>query len=539
MLSKLSIKNYTLIESLELEFPDHLVIITGETGAGKSILLGAVSLLMGGKAEASQLKDPSKNCVVEAIFQTADGEKILRRVIAPSMRSRFFIDDEPVSASEMEEAASLLLDIHAQHNHLLLYNKDFQLSVLDGYSSNASQLSSYKDEYEKVRELKSELSGVEKKIERAKEESAAREKELRMLQSASLQEGQTEALEKEQLQLENAQQIIESCSGATNLLEGGEGSVSQNIKEAIRLIEKSSNFAPELEELAERLESCRIECKDVASDIDRVLSSTSLSPERLATVEEKLSAIYSLLKRFNLTTESELIALRDKLEEESQSTEMLEELKEKLEAEIKEHTKERNALAAKLSKRRKEGAVSLENLLTKEIRSLEMPVAKFKAEVESTEDYTPSGADRVRFLFSANGDEKLVELQKVASGGELSRIMLCIKKVMAGYRGMPTLFFDEIDVGVSGSIADKVGQLLDAMGEKMQILAITHLPQVASKGKAHLLVTKELEKGGARSAFTFIKGKDRVMEIARLLSGQKTTPQAVANAKVLLQAAKS
>ena len=538
MLSKLSIKNYALIESLELEFPDHLVIITGETGAGKSILLGAVSLLMGGKAEASQLKDQSKNCVVEAIFQTAEGEKILRRVIAPSMRSRFFIDDEPVSVGDMEAAASALLDVHAQHNHLLLYNKDFQLGVLDGYSSNNSLLSSYKEEYEKVKELKSELSGVEKKIERAKEESALREKELRLLRSAALQEGQTEALEKEQLQLENAQQIIESCSGATNLLEGGEGSVTQNIKEAIRLIEKSSNFAPKLEELAKRLESCRIECKDVASDVERVLSSISLSPERLAQVEDKLSAIYSLLKRFNLTTESELIALRDKLEEESESTERLEELKEKLEADIKEHTKERNALAAKLSRRRKEGAVKLEMLLTKEIRSLEMPVAVFKAEVESAEDYTSNGADRVRFLFSANGDEKLVELQKVASGGELSRIMLCIKKVMAGYRGMPTLFFDEIDVGVSGSIADKVGQLLDAMGEKMQILAITHLPQVASKGKAHLLVTKELEKGGARSAFTFIKGKERVMEIARLLSGEKTTPQAVANAKVLLAAAK-
>ena len=538
MLSKLSIKNYALIESLELEFPDHLVIITGETGAGKSILLGAVSLLMGGKAEASQLKDQSKNCVVEAVFQTAEGEKILRRVIAPSMRSRFFIDDEPVSVGDMEAAASALLDVHAQHNHLLLYNKDFQLGVLDGYSSNGMLLSSYKEEYEKVKELKSELSGVEKKIERAKEESALREKELRLLRSAALQEGQTEALEKEQLQLENAQQIIESCSGATNLLEGGEGSVTQNIKEAIRLIEKSSNFAPKLEELAKRLESCRIECKDVASDVERVLSSISLSPERLAQVEEKLSAIYSLLKRFNLTTESELIALRDKLEDESESTERLEELKEKLEAEIKEHTKERNALAAKLSRRRKEGAVKLEMLLTKEIRSLEMPVAVFKAEVESAEDYTSNGADRVRFLFSANGDEKLVELQKVASGGELSRIMLCIKKVMAGYRGMPTLFFDEIDVGVSGSIADKVGQLLDAMGEKMQILAITHLPQVASKGKAHLLVTKELEKGGARSAFTFIKGKERVMEIARLLSGEKTTPQAVANAKVLLAAAK-
>ena len=538
MLSKLSIKNYALIESLELEFPDHLVIITGETGAGKSILLGAVSLLMGGKAEASQLKDQSKNCVVEAIFQTAEGEKILRRVIAPSMRSRFFIDDEPVSVGDMEAAASALLDVHAQHNHLLLYNKDFQLGVLDGYSSNGLLLSSYKEEYEKVKELKSELSGVEKKIERAKEESALREKELRLLRSAALQEGQTEALEKEQLQLENAQQIIESCSGATNLLEGGEGSVTQNIKEAIRLIEKSSNFAPKLEELAKRLESCRIECKDVASDVERVLSSISLSPERLAQVEDKLSAIYSLLKRFNLTTESELITLRDKLEEESESTERLEELKEKLEADIKEHTKERNALAAKLSRRRKEGAVKLEMLLTKEIRSLEMPVAVFKAEVESAEDYTSNGADRVRFLFSANGDEKLVELQKVASGGELSRIMLCIKKVMAGYRGMPTLFFDEIDVGVSGSIADKVGQLLDAMGEKMQILAITHLPQVASKGKAHLLVTKELEKGGARSAFTFIKGKERVMEIARLLSGEKTTPQAVANAKVLLAAAK-
>ena len=538
MLSKLSIKNYALIESLELEFPDHLVIITGETGAGKSILLGAVSLLMGGKAEASQLKDQSKNCVVEAVFQTAEGEKILRRVIAPSMRSRFFIDDEPVSVGDMEAAASALLDVHAQHNHLLLYNKDFQLGVLDGYSSNNSLLSSYKEEYEKVKELKSELSGVEKKIERAKEESALREKELRLLRSAALQEGQTEALEKEQLQLENAQQIIESCSGATNLLEGGEGSVTQNIKEAIRLIEKSSNFAPKLEELIKRLESCRIECKDVASDVERVLSSISLSPERLAQVEEKLSAIYSLLKRFNLTTESELIALRDKLEEESESTERLEELKEKLEAEIKEHTKERNALAAKLSRRRKEGAVKLEMLLTKEIRSLEMPVAVFKAEVENAEDYTPNGADRVRFLFSANGDEKLVELQKVASGGELSRIMLCIKKVMAGYRGMPTLFFDEIDVGVSGSIADKVGQLLDAMGEKMQILAITHLPQVASKGKAHLLVTKELEKGGARSAFTFIKGKERVMESARLLSGEKTTPQAIANAKVLLATAK-
>ena len=535
MLTRLTIQNYALIENLDIEFPSGLVIITGETGAGKSIMLGALSLLLGGKGDVSALKDSSKNCVVEGEFEMNGETLILRRVISPAGRTRNFINDEPATLAALTEISSTIVDIHAQHQHLLLTDEGYQMKVLDYFAGTGTLL----EEYSRVH---SELQGMELQLKQLKEEMARKEGELEYrafqlekLLEAKLKEGELEELESEQKQLANSEQIRECISGAVGCMQPVGGTIVQNLKDAVHLLQKCSNFVPDLEELCNRLESCRIECKDIEDELEMLAERVVVSPQRLEQVEERLSLLYSLMRKHGVSSVEELLQVQQQLQGDVSGADEDAAKAERMEQEIRDLSARREALADELSARRREKTEELAGVLQESIRDLQMPYAIFKVELAAAEKYTAKGKDTVSFLFSANGDKKLNLLQKAASGGELSRIMLCLKSLMAEYTGMPTMIFDEIDTGVSGSIADKMGALIGRMGERMQIFAITHLPQIASKKGTHLLVYKEFDKeNNATTHIRQLQGQERVKEVARMLSGAELTEAALENARVLL-----
>ena len=548
MLTKLTIQNYALIESLDIDLPGGLVIITGETGAGKSILLGALTLLLGGKCDVGVLKDSSKNCVVEGEFDVTGchidfgdicepcDQLVLRRVVAPSGRSRAFINDEPVALGLLQEISGKLVDIHAQHQHLLLNDKGYQLRVLDYFAGTEDVLERYRKSYDSLQKAKSLLRRLEEEASANMKEEEYRRFQLGKLEDAALVEGELEELEVEQMQLANAEQIKQSLSSSLQLFEPMGTSIVQNLKEAANLLRKCYTFVPELEEVAQRIESCRIECKDIEQELATIEERMVVSPQRLAAVEERIALIEELLKRFGCSTVAELIAQREKLrgelESASQNMEQISDQRRIVDA----LSKERESLADELSQMRRSRVGELGSVLEASIRELEMPHAKFAVELAEMESFTETGKDDIRFMFAANGGAKLVEISKVASGGELSRIMLCLKALMATYTGMPTMIFDEIDTGVSGSIADKMGELIGQMGKNMQVMAITHLPQIAVKGGTHLLVYKEFDS--ENQAHTYIKQLDkqeRIMEVARMLSGAQLSEAAIENAKFLLK----
>ena len=556
MLKKLTIQNYALIESLDIDFPGGLVIITGETGAGKSILLGALSLLLGGKSDLSVLKDPSKNCVVEGEFDvsgydmgsdsilgeylsccdSADGHTlILRRVVAPSGRSRAFINDEPVPLSVLSEISGKLVDIHAQHDHLLLTDKNYQLSVLDYFAGAEAELAEYKAAHHSLLNAEAQLSKMERENAANLQEKEYKEFQLAKLKEAALVDGELEELEQEQKQLANAEDIKGSLYGTMELLRPMGNSIVQNFKEAVHLLRKCYTFVPDLEGLGERLETCRIECKDIEQELESIADGIVASPDRLEVVEDRIALLEELLKRYSCSTIGELIEYRDKLEGELAGAE------ESCEQAIEQRKlvgrleKERISAAEKLSAKRAGKVKELSDVMRGSIRNLEMPYAEFEVGLHTADVYTESGKDGVRFMFAANGGSKLVDIAKVASGGELSRIMLCLKALMAKYTGMPTMIFDEIDTGVSGSIADKMGMLIGEMGKNMQVFAITHLPQIAVKGETHLLVYKEFDSyKQAHTNIRRLEGDERVMEVARMLSGAQLSEAAIENAKYLL-----
>ena len=532
MLRKLTIQNYALIDSLDITFPEGLIIITGETGAGKSILLGAISLLLGHKAEASVFNDPAKNCVVEAEF---DDDLILRRVISPAGRSRSFMNDEPVTLAELTEISNKIIDIHGQHQHLLLSDAAFQLSVLDHYCGAMEDLERYKGVFDEHRSKSEELVKLQKEIDALSSDAEYRDFQLRQLEEAKLVDGELEELEVEQSQLANAESIKGSIHSVAELFNPYESSLVQNLKDASNILSRLSGYLPSFEELAARLESARLEVEDIEQEVERAGEGINISPERLEQVEERMSQLYSLTKKHHCNTIAELIAIRDSLRNTLDGAEELLQRRDNLEKEIAELDRERIHLAKELSKKRSEGAPRLSKCIEEAVRSLEMPRAIFSVEVAESGKLTPKGGDTLRFLFSANGDSRLSDISKVASGGELSRVMLALKSVMARLTTLPTMIFDEIDTGVSGKIADRMGTMIGEMGENMQIFSITHLPQIASKKGAHFLVYKEFVGDGAKTHIRQLSEQERVMELARMLSGANLTDAAVENAKELLK----
>ena len=538
MLKSLAVSNYALIENLEIDFPEGFIIITGETGAGKSILMGAIALLFGGRADLSVIKNKEKNCVVEALFELEAGNEItLRRVLAPNGKSRSFVDDEPVSAATLKELSETLVDIHAQHQHLLLADSGFQLSVLDSFAGNGELLQRYAAEYGLLSELTTRYNSLSSKIAKEEAESDYIRFQLSQLKEAKLQSGELEELEEELRILSNAESIKSSLFNISNLIspEGVEISLLQNLKEAVLICSRISSEYKAAAVLQERIESCRVELKDIEQEVRAKAESVNVNPERAALVEERLSLLYTLLKKHHVDTVDELIGIMEDLEEKSGiTTEHRIEL-EKLEEEIKSCTERRNNLASELHARRVEASERFIEKMTSSVRELEMPHAIFKIEISGLQQYNITGSDNVTYFFSANKNIPPRELAKVASGGELSRIMLCLKALMATGKGMPSMIFDEIDSGVSGSIADKMGNLLDELSKKMQIFAITHLPQIACKGNCHLLVYKDIDSTGTtKTNIKEIRGEERVTEVARMLSGAELTEASIANARVLL-----
>ena len=536
MLRRLTIQNYALIDSLDIELPGGLIIITGETGAGKSIMLGALSLLLGGKGDVSTLKDSSKNCVVEGEFELDGEELILRRVISPAGRTRNFINDEPANLGELVSIASRIIDIHAQHQHLLLTDAAYQMQVVDYFAGTRTLLEKYRGVFSQLQKSEAALEELDANIARIEGEREYRQFQFDKLYQASLKEGELEELEQEQKQLANAEQIRDGIYGAVSLMQPMGSSIVQNLKEAVHILQKSSNFVPELQELCNRLESCRIECKDIEDELETLAGGITVSPQRLEQVEERLSLLYSLMRKHSVASVEELLQVRDSLEQELLGAERSIEDRNALVERIKELEAERNSLAEELSRAREAKIKGLGKTLQDSIRDLQMPYAVFEVALEDAGKYTLQGKDAVQFLFCANGNGKLNPVQKAASGGELSRIMLCLKALMANFTGMPTMIFDEIDTGVSGSIADKMGELIGKMGERMQIIAITHLPQIASKRGTHLLVQKEFDRqNNAATRIRRIEGDERVKEVARMLSGSELTNAALENARELLK----
>ncbi|MGM9766383.1 MAG: DNA repair protein RecN [Candidatus Cryptobacteroides sp.] len=561
MLKSLNIKNYVLIDSLDIEFPAGLVIITGQTGAGKSIILGALSLVLGSRADASVIGSAGDNCVVEAEFtvrdddgsiasilaendmefpadpETGEGSLVIRRVLGRNGRSRSFINDDPVPVKLLTTLAARLIDIHSQHETMLLRDKAFQMSLLDHYASASTALETCRHNWAELSSLRHQYSELCERLDKLSEERDYIQARYRQLESASLKAGELEDLETEQKRLANAEEIKTSLCQVENLFGAASAdderpSLNSQLKDSARLLEKISAYIPSAGQLAERIESSRLELDDVLSEVMSAESGVEVSDVRLQQVDSRLSLLYELMQKFGCSSVEDLISVRDSLSESLSDTSALEERKEELADAIKQAERKHLESAEELHQIRSGAIKAFAGSVCSSIRSLELDRAVFDVRLEECEPGS-DGKDSILFVFSSTGQNP-VDVAKCASGGEMSRIMLCLKAMMAEYTNMPAMIFDEIDTGVSGSVADKMGSMICSMGAYMQVFAITHLPQVAAKGDAHYIVTKTYEGDNAVTSIRKISGKERVDEIARLLSGSTVTPEAVANATALL-----
>ena len=559
MLSRLQVKNYVLIDSLEIDFPEGLIIITGQTGAGKSILMGALGLVMGSKADASMLSEGAENCVVEAEFdmnpsdeflkelceendvEWDEGHLIVRRTVNRSGRSRAFLNDSPVPVGVLQELSVHLIDIHSQHQTLLLSDKQFQLGILDYFADSTELREKCAQLWRNLSSLRSSLSSLDERIARMAGERDYTEAQYRQLEAAALREGELAELEEEQKQLANAEEIKTGLSQVEEIFTvsasmGEIPSIDTSLKEADKVLSRLGRFIPAATELSERIDSCRRELDDILSEVADMNSRVDLSESRLEEVEGRMSLIYGLLQKHGCADEAELIAFRERLSDTLFDSTQLEEKREELVRQIESLQNELDKTADLLHEKRETAAGPFAESITESIRGLELPYAVFEVELLPVA-VNASGRDSVQFRFSSTG-RNAVDVAKCASGGEMSRIMLALKAMRARYANMPTMVFDEIDTGVSGSVADKMGSMICEMGAFMQVFAITHLPQVAAKGHAHYLVAKDIDPATSRAVTTIKKlsREERVLEVARMLSGSVLTDAAVANAKSLLEA---
>ena len=546
MLRSLHVRNYVLIDSLEIDFPEGLVIITGQTGAGKSILLGALGLALGGKADASLVGAHGDSCVVEAEFTVGndaalralmaendleDGDTLLiRRTLNRTGRSRSFVGDEPVSLPVLQALSEHLIDIHSQHQTLRLGDPAFRLSMLDHYAGNGTRLETCRTAWNTLQSLRKELSEVTDRLQRLSAEKEYNEARFARLEAAKLRDGELEELEAEQKQLAHAEELKEYLNNCEDILAPADdrSPLTAQLKEAGKQAARAARYIPALEPLLQRLESARLELEDIVDELESANARIDVSPDRLEQVEDRMSLLYDLMKKYGVQTIAELIAEQERLSEALFDSTALEERRAELEKSLKQAEKAYDSAATALHDARQNASEGFASAILASLAFLELDRSVFTVELAPSAE-GPTGRDAVRFLFSSTGKAPQ-DLSKVASGGELSRIMLSLKAMMARYTAMPALIFDEIDAGVSGSAADKMGQMICRMGEDMQVFAITHLPQVAAKGNAHYLVTKENDVTAIRP----LSREGRVRELARLLSGSVISDAAVANAQALL-----
>ncbi len=549
MLKSLSIKNYVLIEDLNFEPSQKFSTITGETGAGKSIILGALGLITGNRADTQVLLDAEQKCIVEAIFNIENypikqifeqndidyhKECIIRREIAPTGKSRAFVNDIPVTLNILREITEFLIDIHSQHENYNLLKPEYQLELLDILAQNQDFLNEYKNSYRKLNQLINQLQRLKSEETKNREEYDFIKYQFEELNSTDLQIGEQEQLEQEKKVLENSEDIKRALLVCKEILQASEVNVSAMLAEVRSQLGKIATLSSSFQALLERVNQVFYEIDDIASEVERENDKTEFDPQRLNEVEGRLNLIYTLQHKHRKSSIEELLKLKDEFEFKIQKSDSFGLEIEKLEREIEILHKEILSKAKELSERRKNVIPKLQEQILATLAELGMEDSSFVVSIENAEDITADGIDKVQFLFSANLGRNPAPIQNVASGGEMSRLMLAIKAFMADVRNLPTIIFDEIDTGVSGSIADKVGDILNKISNRTQVLAITHLPQLASKGNKHYKVYKETKSGTTISVLKELEKVQRINEIAAMLSGSQVTEEAVKNAKVLL-----
>lgn len=545
MLRRLSVENYALIEKLEMELDPHLNIITGETGAGKSILLGALGLLLGAKNDGSAMKDAARNCTVEGTFDlTGSGletffaendldyaaETTLTRVITPAGKSRAFVNDVPVQLAQLRELGTRLLDIHSQHQNLILSSEEFRTAALDTVAGNKELLAQYAAQYARMTELRRELASLRDATEQGRRDEEWLRFQCDELTAAALREGEQAELEEELAVLENADRIGEALTGLRNALDSDETGVLTQLKNAENALGHLRGHYPTAGDFADRLHVVLEELKDIDASAAAASERVDADPERLAKRSARLDALIALQQKYRVADEAELIALRDRSAAQLAAIVHSGEEIAAAEQALQEAADKAEALAERLHKAREKAAAGFAKEILTTLARLGMPDTVFQIALTPRPELDRTGRDQVQYLFTANARMTPQPIERVASGGELSRVMLAMKALLAKRMQLPTILFDEIDTGVSGRIADAMGEIIESLSASMQVVDITHLPQVASKGSAHFVVYKR----NGRTEITRLSDDDRIAEIAKMLSGSQVTQAAVAQARILL-----
>jgi DNA repair protein RecN (Recombination protein N) len=550
MLKHLSVQNYALIDKLEVELSEGLTIITGETGAGKSILLGALGLVAGNRADTQSLQDKSKKCVVEAVFDIRgyslkaffreheldhEPTTTIRREINPEGKSRAFINDTPVNLNQLKELAEHLIDVHSQHETLTLNGSTFQLAVVDSFAGHTSLLDEYAEGFAKFKSLEKQLKELTEQEAQAKKDLDYFQFQFNELEDANLKAMNQEEMEQELEALNNAEDIKLNLSKAANGLTGGEQNLLSSLNEIKGILASMAKFKPEINELSIRLSSSYIELKDISNELESLEGDIVYDPKRIEVLTQQLDGVYRLQQKHSVKTVEELIRIKDGLSDKLLDFNSLEAEIEKVNKALEKLQPALLTLAGKISTGRKKAVPLIEKEIASLLSALSMPNAQLKVEHQVNEQLSANGLDKVNFLFSANKGSDFKELSKVASGGELSRLMLSVKSLIARKTALPTIIFDEIDTGVSGDVADKVGSIMNSMAKGMQVITITHLPQIAGKGQSHLFVYKEDKNNKTYSNIRRLSADERVQEIAKMLSTGTPTAAAINNAKELLK----
>ncbi len=550
MLRALHIRNYALIDTIDVAFPDNLAIITGETGAGKSILLGALFLLLGQRAEAELVNDKTKKCIVEGEFNSKHAEIknfftqndldysadiLIRREISPEGKSRAFINDTPVTLTQIKALASKLIDIHSQHENLLLNESGFQLSVVDAYAAHNTLLEDYKKQFLRYKSVAKELEFLILRETEAQKEKDYLEFQVNEMAEAKLEAGEEKRVEDELEMLTHADQIKALLLASSNILNAGDTNLVASLIEVKNKLGSVANYNTSIAELVTRINSVIVELKDISAEVDGIEEKINHDPKKAATLSERLDVILRLAQKHRVNTSDELLKIEEGLVGRLQNISTLE-------TQIVHLQKEKDALedalrkmSARISAGRTKVIPKLENDIQKNLSALGMPNARFKIELLPLETFAALGTDDVQFMFSANKGKDLREVEKVASGGELSRLMLVIKALVAKLTDMPTIIFDEIDTGVSGAVAGQVAELVLKISSSLQVVMITHLPQIASRGNTHFMVYKEDQKNKTVTRIKQLSPEDRVEEIARMISMGKPGSSAIKTATELLQ----
>lgn len=551
MLTRLSVSNFAIIDELQLQFEKGLTIITGETGAGKSILLGALKLVLGERADIKQLNNPEKKSVIEAVFDISglnlesffseneldyERESILRRELLPSGKSRAFINDTPVTLDVLQELSQQLIDIHSQFSTENLLDQDYQMQILDAYAGQTQEVNLYREKYSNRNRKNGELQKLQERLATKSQESDYHNFLLNELLNAELKESELSNLEHEQNELQHVDEILRILGEIYSKLDAGDYGIVSQLNEVTSGIQRISDYADDLNSIAERINSTKIELHDIQTEIQSKISRIEPNPERLEEINERLNLLHGLMAKHRVNSVEELIQIKKNLEKQNSDFESLETDIDHLQKEIISIEKELKSISDKISDGRKSAVASVENSILETLSKLGMGNSSIRIELTRSDIFLPNGTDEINIFFTANKGSSLKPIGKSVSGGERSRLMLSIKKLLSSHLQLPTLILDEVDTGVSGKVADEVGKLMKEMSQQMQLLSITHLPQVAAKGKNHFKVLKKTENGTTLTSVKELNSEERIVEIAELISGSVISESALQQARSLIEA---